>query len=99
MAGIREIETEKKQNPPVGLFTGQTGHPTFFVIELCSFYGTGTQTSCADMHSFSSSVYFAFYILDIRTPNFIGSSMGMAYVVTKMNAFATNITFSHLRTS
>lgn len=75
------------------------GYPTFFVIELCSFYGTGTQTSCADMHSFCSSVNFAFYILDIRTPNFIGSSMGMAYVVTEMNAFATNITFSHLRTS
>ena len=51
------------------------------------------------MHGFGSAVYFAFHILDIRSPNFVGSSMGMAYVVTEMNAFATNITLSHLRTS
>ena len=29
----------------------------------------------------------------------IGSSMRMAYRITKMNAFSTNITFSHISTS
>ena len=51
------------------------------------------------MHGLGSSVNFAFHILDIRSPNLVGSSMGMAHVITKMNALATNITFSHLRTS
>jgi hypothetical protein len=32
-------------------------------------------------------------------PNCIASSMRMAYVITEMNALATNITLSHLDTS
>ena len=51
------------------------------------------------MHSLGTAVYLALYALNIRVPDRIGSSMGMAYVVTEMNALTANITFSHLDTS
>ena len=51
------------------------------------------------MHSLGTTVNIAFYASDVGIPHSVGSSMRMAYVVTKMNALTTNITFSHLDTS
>ena len=51
------------------------------------------------MHSLGTAVYLALYVSDIGIPDSVGSSMRMAYIVSEMNALATNITFSHLDTS
>ena len=51
------------------------------------------------MHSLGTTVYFALFASNVGNPNSVRSSMRMAYVVTEMNAFSTNITFSHLDTS
>lgn len=67
----------------------------FCQLRSCALNSSGTQTSCAYVHSLSSSVHFAFYISYIGIPNCIGSSMRMAYVIPEMNAFATNITLCH----
>ena len=45
------------------------------------------------------AVNLALNVLYVRIPNRIASSMRVAYVVTKMNSLATNITFSHPDTS
>ena len=66
---------------------------------LCSFNSAGFQARSTYMKSFGSSVYRTFYVFNIGIPNSVWSSMRMAYVVTEMNAFTTNITFSHLDTS
>ncbi len=51
------------------------------------------------MHSPRTTVDLTFNASDVGIPDTVGSSMGMAYVVTKMSAFATNITFCHDCTS
>ena len=51
------------------------------------------------MHSLGTAVHLALYVLNVRVPDRIASSMRMAYIVTKMNALAANITLSHLDTS
>ena len=51
------------------------------------------------MHSFRTTVNFAFYTSDIGIPDSVGSSMRMAYVITEMNALTTNITLCHDDTS
>lgn len=51
------------------------------------------------MHSLSVAIYQALNSFYVGFPNCIASSMRMAYVVTEMNTFATNITFSHFDTS
>ena len=51
------------------------------------------------MKSLVGSADLAHNILDVRIPDPIRSSMRMADVVAEMSALATNITFSHLRTS
>jgi len=51
------------------------------------------------MHSLCSAVYHAFYTLNIGIPHCVASSMRMAYIITEMNALATNITLSHFDTS
>ena len=66
---------------------------------LSSLDLTGPQASGADMHSLRTAVHLAFYSFDIRLPNCMGFSIRMAYIITKMNALATNITLSHLDTS
>ena len=67
--------------------------------QLSTLNLTRLQTSGADMHSLRAAVNLALYALYIRIPNCIAASMRMAYVVTKMNALATNITLSHIDTS
>ena len=45
------------------------------------------------------AVDHAFYTFYIGFPHSAALSIGMAYVITEMNALATNITLSHLDTS
>ncbi len=68
-------------------------------IDLSSLYSAGSQTPGTDMHSLRAAAYFAPYSFDIRAPDCIASSMRMAYIITEMNALATNITLSHFDTS
>ena len=72
---------------------------SMFLIQLSSFNPAGLQAACANVHSPCTTVDFTFNASDVGIPDTVGSSMGMAYVVTEMNAFSTNITFSHLDTS
>ncbi len=66
---------------------------------LSSLNFAGLKAMRTNMHSFGSAVYHAFHSLNVGLPNPVRSSMRMAYVVTKMNALATNITLSHRCTS
>lgn len=73
-----------------------------FLDRLCvlsPFNQPGLKAACADMQPFITAIHLALYPLDIGFPNCVGSSIRMAYIVTEMNALATNITFSHLDTS
>ena len=68
-------------------------------LHLSSFDSSGLQAACADMHPLGTAVDFALYPFDIRFPYCIGLSIRMAYIMTELNAFPTNITLSHLDTS
>lgn len=70
-----------------------------FLIQLSSFNPAGLQAACANVHSPCTTVDFTFNASDVGIPDTVGSSMGMAYVVTEMSAFATNIAFCHDCTS
>jgi len=47
------------------------------------------------MHGLGSAIYFAFYGPDIGVPDMIGTSVGVAYIVSEMNTLIANITFRH----
>lgn len=66
---------------------------------LCPLHVARSQAAGADMHSLRTTVYLAFHSLDISFPHCIGLSIGMAYIVTKKDALAANITLSHFATS
>ncbi len=51
------------------------------------------------MHSLGTAVHLALYATDVGIPDSVASSMRMADIVTKMYAFAANITLSHTNTS
>ena len=70
-----------------------------FLVFLGSFHPAGFQAARANVHSLCTAVDLALYASYVGIPNPVGSSMGMAYVVTEMSAFATNIAFCHVRTS
>ena len=70
-----------------------------FLIQLSSFNPAGLQAACANVHAPCTTVDFTFNASDVGIPDTVGSSMGMAYVVTEMSAFATNIAFCHDCTS
>lgn len=72
---------------------------SMFLIQLSSFNPAGLQAACANVHSPCTTVDFTFNASDVGIPDTVGSSMGMAYVVTEMSAFATNIAFCHDCTS
>ena len=65
---------------------------------LSSFNFARLKASGANMKSLGSTVHFAFNRSDIGIPNMIGTSVRVAYVITEMNAFITNITLCHLST-
>ena len=67
-----------------------------FLDRLCvlsPFNQPGLKAACADMQPFITAIHLALYPLDIGFPNCVGSSIRMAYIVTEMNALATNFTF------
>ena len=66
-----------------------------FLIQLSSFNPAGLQAACANVHSPCTTVDFTFNASDVGIPDTVGSSMGMAYVVTEMSALSTNCTFCH----
>ena len=47
------------------------------------------------MQSSGNTIHFAFYTLHIGVEHPVRSSMRMAHIVSEMNAFSANITFSH----
>ena len=67
--------------------------------KLSPFNPAGLQAVRANVHSPCTTVDFTFHASDVGIPDTVGSSMGMANVVTKMSAFATNIAFCHDCTS
>ena len=70
-----------------------------FLKNLRSLDSAGLQAIGADMHSLGAAIHFALYVLDIRFPHCIGSSMRMADIITEKYALTTNITLSHFDTS
>lgn len=66
---------------------------------LSSLYSAGADASGADMELFVAAIHFALYSLYISFPDCFRLSIRMAYIITKLNAFSTNITFSHFDTS
>jgi hypothetical protein len=66
---------------------------------LTSLHLTGTQTARAHIHPLPGAADEDGHALDIGMPGFVGASVGMADVVTEMNALAANFTFRHDRTS
>ena len=57
---------------------------SMFLIQLSSFNPAGLQAACANVHSPCTTVDFTFNASDVGIPDTVGSSMGMAYVVTEM---------------
>ena len=57
----------------------------------------GSEAAGANMHSLLRAVDVHSNLLDVGIPDSVGSSMRMADVITKMSAFAADITFCHLK--
>lgn len=66
---------------------------------LCSFNFAAPQTRSTHVQSFGSSVYLAFHTFYVGFPDSVCLSMRMAHIMSKKNAFSTNCTFCHDRTS
>lgn len=58
---------------------------------------TGSKAAGADVHSLLSAVDVHSNLLDVGIPDSVRSSMRMADVISKMSAFAADITFCHLK--
>ena len=81
--------------------TSRASSYSFILMKwLCSFYFSGSQTRSTYIH-FLCSAGSCFYSdgFNVRFPHFVGSSMGMTHIVTKVNTLLTNCTFSHHCTS
>ena len=72
---------------------------SMFLIQLSSFNPAGLQAACANVHSPCTTVDFTFNASDVGIPDTVGSSMGMAYSITKVSRLFANSTFSHDSTS
>lgn len=82
-----------KKNSPSHLRGGS-------LFSLCSFYFSGSQTRSADIHLLGSAVScLNLNRLYIGFPHFIGSSMGMTYIISEMSTFFANCALSHDSTS
>ena len=57
----------------------------------------GSKAAGADMHSLLSAIDVHSNLLDVGIPDSVRSSMRMADVISKMSAFAADITFCHLK--
>ena len=63
--------------------------------DLRSLNLAGTQTSGTNMQRLVGTADYTLNIFYVRVPDTIGSSMGMADIITEMRSLATNITFCH----
>jgi hypothetical protein len=50
----------------------------------------------ADVHVLGNAIFGDGHFLDIRLPLMLGSLIGMADVLSKLNALATDVTLSHV---
>ena len=72
----------------------------FLLFNLCSFNFSGSQTRSTNIHLFRSACSsLNFNRLNIRFPHFIGSSMGMTYIISEMSTFFADCALSHDSTS
>ena len=72
----------------------------FFRAErLRSFNLAGFQAGSANVHFLSPAVNLHANRLDVRLPDMIGTSMRMAYIISKMDTLPANSTFRHVSTS
>ena len=69
------------------------------LVQLSTLNLFRSETACANVHSLCSAVYFNSNLMYVSIPDSIALSMGMAYVVTEMNALAAYFTLSHFDTS
>ena len=83
--------------------TGKFPCPAWSFIhnsELCSLNFSGSQTRSTYIHLLCTAVScFNFNGFYIGFPHFIGSSMGMTYIISEISTFFTNCAFSHDSTS
>lgn len=66
---------------------------------LCSFHFAGLQAGSANIHLLCAFSNLDPDGLDVGFPNVIGTSMRMADIVAKVNAFSADSAFRHNRTS
>ena len=59
----------------------------------------GSETARVNVHSLCTAVRLNSNLMYVSIPDSIALSMGMAYVVTEMNALAAYFTLSHFDTS
>ena len=82
--------------------TGKFPCPAWSFIhnsELCSLNFSGSQTRSTYIHLLCTAVScFNFNGFYIGFPHFIGSSMGMTYIISEISTFFTNCAFSHEKT-
>ena len=66
---------------------------------LCSLHSAGLQTRSTNVHLSGSAVYLNLYRFYVGLPHSVGSSMGMAYVISEMSGFFTDCALCHDCTS
>ena len=64
-----------------------------------TFYLAAAKAACADIHLAVALRRLNAHSLHIRSPHLIGSSMGMADIIAKIDRFIANCTLSHDHTS
>lgn len=69
------------------------------MFDLSALYFAGLKAGSADMQGNGGTVNDCLDGADVGLPHLVGSSVRMAYGITEMNAFLTNITLCHDNTS
>ena len=73
--------------------------PTSVISFLCTFYFAGFETGSANIHSLGGLANLYADRLNISFPHLVGSSVGMADVISEMSALSAYCTLCHNRTS
>ena len=80
--------------------TSRASSYSFILMKwLCSFYFSGSQTRSTYIHLLSSSINFNLNGFNVCFPDRVGSSMGVAHVISEVSSLFTDCTFSHDCTS
>jgi hypothetical protein len=66
---------------------------------LSTLYFAASQASCTNVHLLAATLGLDANSLDVRFPHSVGSSMGMADIIAKVNSLFANSTLSHDYTS